>query len=75
MRLEDYRKHRGLSCEKAAEQIGVDESTFNRWERGETVPGGINLMRLIAWSGGQVTSEDIIAAAQSARLKKKAGAS
>lgn len=75
MRLDEYRKQRGLSCEQAAEQIGVDESTFNRWERGETVPGGINLMRLIGWSGGAVTSEDIIAAAQSARLKKKAGAS
>lgn len=73
MKLDEYRKQRGLSCMLAAEQLGVDESTFNRWERGETVPGGINLMRLVAWSQGQVTSADIIAVAEEYR-DRKAGA-
>jgi DNA-binding transcriptional regulator YiaG len=74
MRLDEYRKNKGLSCEQAAEQLCVDESTFNRWERGESVPGGINLMRLVAWSGGQVTSADILAVAEAYRDKRKAGA-
>lgn len=58
MKLDEYRKRRGLSCAQAAEQIGVDESTFNRWERGETLPGGINLMRLVAWSGHRARVTD-----------------
>lgn len=74
MRLDEYRKQRGLSCEQAASQLAVDESTFNRWERGESVPGGINLMRLVRWSDGQVTSEDILAVAEEYRAEKKAGA-
>jgi DNA-binding transcriptional regulator YiaG len=74
MRLDEYRKNKGLSCEQAAEQLCVDESTFNRWERGESVPGGINLMRLVTWSGGQVTSADILAVAEAYRDKRKAGA-
>lgn len=74
MKLDTYRKSLGLSCETAAAQIGVDVSTFNRWERGETVPGGINLMRLVTWSKGQVTSEEIIATAQEQAAAKKGGA-
>ena len=74
MRLDEYRKNKGLSCDQAAEQIGVDGATFNRWERGESVPGGINLMRLVAWSGGAVTSADILAVAEARRDQKKAGA-
>jgi transcriptional regulator with XRE-family HTH domain len=72
MRLDEYRKQRGLSCEQAAAQLGVDESTFNRWERGETVPGGINLMRLVQWSAGSVNSDDILAVAEEVRAKKAA---
>ena len=73
MRLDEYRKSKGLSCEQAAKQLAVDESTFNRWERGESVPGGINLMRLLTWSAGAVTSEDILAVATERAEKKKGG--
>ena len=73
MRLDEYRKQRGLSCEQAATQLGVDVSTFNRWERGESIPGGINLMRLLAWSQGAVKSADI-EAVRDEFVKKKAGA-
>lgn len=72
MKIEHYRKELGLSCEQAASQLGVDESTFNRWERGETVPGGINLMRLVAWSQHKITLADI-EKVRAAFLEKKAG--
>lgn len=73
MRLDEYRKLRGHSCAQSAAQLGVDESTFNRWERGESVPGGINLMRLVQWSGGQVTSADIEAVRDEFVAAKKKG--
>lgn len=37
-RLKAERRRRGLSIERAAEVVGVDEGTFGRWERGEWKP-------------------------------------
>ena len=37
-KLKAERRRRGLSIERAAELIGVDEGTFGRWERGEWKP-------------------------------------
>ncbi len=37
-RLKAERRRRGLSIERAAALIGVDEGTFGRWERGQWKP-------------------------------------
>jgi len=38
-RIAAQRRKLGLSIERASELVGVDESTFARWERGERHPG------------------------------------
>jgi len=37
-KLKAERRRRGLSIDRAAEVMGVDEGTFGRWERGEWKP-------------------------------------
>ena len=37
-KIKEYRRVRGLSQKKLAEQIGVDQSTLQGWERGEHRP-------------------------------------
>jgi DNA-binding transcriptional regulator YiaG len=37
-KIKEYRRIHGLSQKKLAEQIGVDQSTLQGWERGEHQP-------------------------------------
>ena len=38
-KLKRYRRIRGQSIERLAEELGVDPTTLGRWERGVTMPG------------------------------------
>ena len=37
-KLISERRRRGLSVKRAARQMGVDEGTWTRWERGDRIP-------------------------------------
>lgn len=56
-RLKTRREALGVSLESAARQLGVSLSTYQRWERGRSVPRGNNDLRVIeAWlAGGEPT--------------------
>lgn len=60
MNIREYRKQLGITTAEAARQLNVDQSTFNRWERGENTPDGRHLMRVIKWSKGKISAEEII---------------
>lgn len=45
--LRDKRKRMGLTIEGAAELLGVDPSTYGRWERGKQYPHPRNLNMLM----------------------------
>jgi transcriptional regulator with XRE-family HTH domain len=40
-KLTRYRTSQGISQEKLAKQLGIDESTLARWERGDRLPTGL----------------------------------
>jgi transcriptional regulator with XRE-family HTH domain len=44
--LRNARRARGWTIEKAAEIVGVDTSTYHRWELGYQRPHPVNLLRL-----------------------------
>ncbi len=48
------RRRRGLVLKQAARQIGVDEGTLGRWERGEWKPTGLTAPAICAWLGVDV---------------------
>lgn len=63
MNLQTYRTTVAkLSREKAGAQLGVDGITVWRWETGRSVPEAPRIRRIIEWSGGQVTADDVLAA-------------
>lgn len=73
MKLKDYRNSLDLTCNQAGAQLGVDGSTFNRWENGDSIPEGVHLVALVKWTKGRVTAEEIIAEAKTRAEAKKAG--
>jgi len=61
-RLRCARKARGWSIEEAAWQVGVDTSTYHRWELGVQKPHGRNLRKLEAafqMRGSDLFEEDL----------------
>ena len=47
--IRSRRSQLGLTQAFVAEQIGVDQSTLARWERGDRVPSGLLLLRLSSY--------------------------
>ncbi len=45
-RLANFRRARGLTQKAFAGQLGVDQSTLAKWERGERLPIGTFLQRI-----------------------------
>ena len=45
--LEFFRNRRGLTQKKVADSVGVNVRTYQKWERGESIPDGYNLIRLM----------------------------
>jgi transcriptional regulator with XRE-family HTH domain len=48
-RLKAERRRRGLSIDRAAAVVGVDEGTFGRWERGEWKPQSQSMSTISAF--------------------------
>lgn len=59
MRLEDFRILAGKSRPQAAADLGVDHVTYWRWETGRSVPRREQASRIILWSRGAVTINDL----------------
>lgn len=49
-----------LSREKAGAALGVDGITVWRWETRRSIPEAPRMRRIIDWSGGQVTADDLL---------------
>lgn len=60
MTLHEYRKARGLSRAKAAEQIGCDAISIYRWETGRSGMMQATMQRIIRWSRGQITADGLL---------------
>jgi transcriptional regulator with XRE-family HTH domain len=51
-RLVRHRTTLGMSQKEAAQEIGVDQGTLARWERGEREPAGVMLDRVTRFLAG-----------------------
>ena len=47
--LKDYRIDRGMTQSEVAEAIGASVRTYQKWERGDSIPDGHYLLRLMNW--------------------------
>ena len=61
MKLLDYRKQQRLSRAKAGAAIGVCGITVWRWETGRSRPTYDTARRIINWSNGAITFDEIAA--------------
>lgn len=61
MKLKDYREKQNLTLEQAADQLGVTAPTLCRYEAGR-FPDPEIARRIVKWSGGKVTADDLLAA-------------
>lgn len=57
-RLKDLREERNLSALKLSTELGVDDATIGRWEKGKMVPNIIHLYRIALYFG--VSSDYLI---------------
>ena len=57
-RLGNHRKARGLTQKAFAAQLGVDQSTLAKWERGEREPTGGFLERINRFRCGTLLSQE-----------------
>lgn len=45
--LKKFRKQAGLTQQAVADSIGIQVRTYQKWEKGEVIPDGFNLIRLM----------------------------
>lgn len=50
-RLKDLRLEKNLSALKLSKELGVDDNTILRWEKGLMVPNIINLYKIATYFG------------------------
>lgn len=50
-RLKDLRQERNLSALKLSRELGVDDTTIGRWEKGLMVPNIVHLYRIAVYFG------------------------
>lgn len=50
-RLKDLREEQQLSAVKLSKELGVDDTTIGRWEKGLMVPNIIHLYRIAVYFG------------------------
>lgn len=62
MNFQDYRKKRGLSRAKVGAALGVDGLTVWRWETRRSIPKPDTILKIIAWSSGEVTANELLGA-------------
>lgn len=60
--LGDYLAARNMTLKAFADSVGSDESSISRYVRGERVPRGQTMARIIAITNGQVTANDFLPA-------------
>lgn len=60
MTLEEHRIKRGLSISETAAALGVDRVTIWRWLTGKSIPEAPMILRIQAWSKGDVRANDWI---------------
>ncbi len=49
--LWQIRMIRGITAAQASEEIGVDQSTYGRWEADKRIPNGAHVLLLDDWIG------------------------
>ena len=47
--LKEYRLYREMTQKELAKAVGASVRTYQKWESGETIPDGHNLLRLMNW--------------------------
>ena len=50
-RLKDLREENNLSALKLSRDLGVDDATIGRWEKGKMIPNIIHLYRIAVYFG------------------------
>lgn len=60
MKLKAYRKQQGLTRAEAARQLDVSWITLWRWETDRQKPEFETMKRIMKWSRGQVTPNDLL---------------
>ena len=72
MKLKDYRKLMGLNQKQAAKQLETSQPTINRWEQGLMLPSIKSAVKIIDWSNGQITADDLFGFESRLRERLKA---
>ncbi len=60
MRLGDWLALKKIKREECASDLSVDTATVGRWVRGESVPQPAKMVRIVAYTQGQVTANDFM---------------
>lgn len=61
MKLDEWRKSKGLSQPDLAKQLGVTIKTVSSWENGNSIPGRDDMVKIHTLSEGQVEPNDFYA--------------
>ena len=59
MKLKEYRKSKGKTQAECAKELGVTRQYWSDLERGVFEPGRKLAMKIVAWSEGVVSLEDL----------------
>ena len=74
MLLKDYLTQRGETVEQFAERVGESPHTIGKLYRGDRFPRVDLATRIIRATDGEVTADDLLAAAATRRQPEKAAA-
>lgn len=58
--LREYMREHGLMPVDLAQAIGVYPQTVYYWLNGQRKPGRRNIEKIVAWSDGNITTEDLV---------------
>ena len=58
MNLFEWRKNNKKTQEEIASDLGVNQSIYQKWEKGETIPRSDNMQKIVAYTKGEVTAND-----------------
>ena len=58
MNLLEWRKNNKKTQEEIASDLGVNQSIYQKWEKGETIPRSDNMQKIVAYTKGEVTAND-----------------
>lgn len=58
MKLSQYIADQKLNDERFAKQVSASKSVVGKWRRGERIPSGIYMRRIVMVTNGAVTAND-----------------